>query len=72
MDVPYFADSKHTRMLQIADFVAYAFGRYLNSSDRIYFDKIKRRIARPPKSEVTVGFKHFTLPSQSCSCEGLH
>jgi hypothetical protein len=72
MDVPYFADSKHTRMLQIADFVAYAFGRYLNASDRTYFDKIKRRIARPSRTEDAVGFKHFILPSQSCSCEGLH
>jgi hypothetical protein len=70
MDVPYFADSKHTRMLQLADFVAYAFGRYLNSHDRSFFDKISKRISR--KDEKTVGFKHITDKSQNCSCIALH
>jgi len=72
MDVPYFADSKHTRMLQISDFAAFAFGRYLNSSDRSYFDKIADRIARPSRSEDPVGFKHFISNQHTCTCSALH
>ena len=72
MDVPYFADSKHTRMLQIADFTAFAFGRYLNSSDRTFFDKICQRIARPSKLEDRVGFKHLIANNHTCACEALH
>jgi hypothetical protein len=70
MDVPYFADSKHTRMLQVADFVAYAFGRYLNSSDKSFLDKIANRIAR--QSDKPVGFKHLMDNRQTCSCSALH
>jgi hypothetical protein len=70
MDVPYFADSKHTRMLQIADFVAFAFGRYLNSQDKSFFDKISKRISR--KDDKAVGFKHILDIRQSCPCMALH
>lgn len=72
IDVPYFADSKHTRMLQLADFIAFAFGRYLNASDRSLFDMICGRIDRSSPGSTSVGFKHIIAGRHACSCAALH
>lgn len=46
VDVPYFADSKHTRMLQLVDLVAFAGGKYFNSNNDTLLQKILPRVDR--------------------------
>ena len=46
-DIPYFADSGHTRILQLADLLDFAAGRYFNSRDTTYLDIILNRIDKP-------------------------
>jgi len=72
MDVPYFADSAHTRMLQMADFLAFAGGRYFNSSDRTYLDKVLGRIDRRTAQGELVGLKHIVASSHRCACIARH
>ena len=72
MDVPYFADSAHTRMLQMADLSAFAGGRYFNANDRTYLDKILQRIDRRSARGEMVGLKHIVVRSHQCSCIAAH
>jgi len=72
IDVPYFGESHHTRMLQIADFVAFAAHRYFNQGDDEYLRRIEDRIDRQGPGGVRVGLKHIVGPSHSCSCLALH
>lgn len=71
-DVPYFADSRHTRMLQLADFVAFAGGRYFNSNDTTYLNKVLPVIDRLSRRGQRVGLKHIIGPSHGCNCMALH
>jgi hypothetical protein len=72
IDVPYFADSSHTRMLQLADLVAFAGGRYFNQNDRTYLDKILARIDRRSPRGRVVGLKHITGSNYQCACVAHH
>ena len=72
VDVPYFGDSAHTRMLQLADLVAYAGGRYFNRGDDTYLNMIWDRIDRRSRRGSVVGFKHITGSSYQCSCLAGH
>jgi len=72
MDVPYFADSAHTRMVQMADLLAFAGGRYFNASDRTYLDRILVRIDRRTATGEPVGLKHIVACKTSCSCIAAH
>ena len=68
VDVPYFADSDETRMLQLADFCAYAVGRYYNRGDDRYLSTILPRFDRQTTTGPRVGLKHLTSDSYECSC----
>jgi len=69
VDVPHFADSAHTRMLQIADMVAYAGGRYFNSSDRKLLDMVLPRIDRASANGRRTGLKHLVdRTKHDCPC----
>jgi hypothetical protein len=72
IDVPYFADSSHTRMLQLADFVTFAGGRYFNYNDITYLEKILCRIDSLGPDGRMVGLKHITGTGHDCSCIALH
>ena len=72
MDVPYFADSGHTRMLQLADLLAFAAGRYFNANDRTYLDKVLGRIDRRSRRGEIVGLKHIVAHDHPCACIARH
>jgi hypothetical protein len=67
VDIPYFARQHETRMLQLADFCAYAVFRYYERGDRTYFDQIFERFDKRAPRSPPDGLKHFT--KDPCSCE---
>jgi len=67
-EVPLFTDSKITRMLQLADFVAYAIYRRYESSDAQFFDMILPRFSEA--GGVLHGLKHLNTDFQDCYCPG--
>jgi hypothetical protein len=72
VDVPYFADSSHTRMLQLADLVAFAGGRYFNANDDTLLQKVLPRIDRRSASGDRVGLKHIVATGHQCVCVASH
>ena len=65
-DVPLFTDSKITRMLQLADFVAYAIYRRYQSSDAQFLDMILPRFNE--SGGVLHGLFHLNLNYSDCYC----
>jgi hypothetical protein len=71
VDIPYFTDSHSTRLLQLADFVAWAFNRYLEHKDDSFLTPLLSHFDRghhgtnPPD-----GLKHIT--ARPCSCPARH
>ena len=64
-DVPFFADSKSTRLLQVADLVAYAIFRRYERGDTQYLDKIVSRF--DTENDVIHGLVHLTTEA-ACVC----
>jgi Protein of unknown function (DUF3800) len=67
-EVPLFTDSKITRMLQLADFVAYALYRRYQSSDTQFFDVILPRFSE--SGGIPHGLKHMNANHRECFCPG--
>jgi len=65
-DIPFFADSCATRMLQLADFCSYAVYRRYESGDTSYLDKIIDRFDQT--GGVIHGLFHLTANHRSCWC----
>jgi hypothetical protein len=65
-DVPFFVNSRATRMIQYADMVAYALRRYYEKGEATYFDIISRRF--DAVGGVVHGLVHYTPPGASCNC----
>lgn len=65
-EVPLFVDSRATRLIQYADLVAYAMGRYYERGD----DEFSSIIAHKFDTEggVIHGLTHFTPTDQACNC----
>lgn len=72
VDVPYFADSHRTRMLQLADLVAYAAYQYFNRNNDVYLNKVWPRMDRVSPEGAMVGFKHIVGSHHWCSCRAGH
>jgi len=72
VDVPYFAESKQTRMLQLADLLAFAVSRYLNAGDPTYIDRVFARFDRSSRDSDVVGFRHIVAASHRCDCGACH
>jgi hypothetical protein len=72
IDVPYFADSKHTRMLQLADLLAFAGGRFFNAGDRTYLNRISRSIFRQSGKGKRQGLRHIISRDYICRCIACH
>lgn len=66
VDIPYFARCHETRMLQLADFCAYAVFRNYEREDTTYLDIIQPRFDRRHKNHPPDGLKHIT--KASCNC----
>lgn len=67
-DIPYFSQSSETRLLQLADFCAYAVFRYYERSDASLLNKILSGFDRPSRDEPPDGLKHIIRPSIPCDC----
>ena len=67
-EVPFFADSTATRMIQFADFTAYAIFRRYESTDTSLFDQIADRFHTDEKTGRIHGLVHYTRDYRRCSC----
>jgi len=67
VDIPYFATRKDTRMLQLADFCAYAVFRYYERKDATYLEMILERFDRRSLRSPPEGLKHITQ-RPACQC----
>lgn len=65
-DVPFFVDSKATRMVQYADLISYALRRYYVYRDKEYFDVISKQFDR--EGGVIHGLVHYTQQNSGCPC----
>jgi len=65
-DVPFFANSKATRLLQLADLVAYAVFRRYERGDTRLIDKIISKC--DTEDGVIHGLVHLTRSGGSCTC----
>ena len=67
-DVPLFADSRSTRLIQYADLVAYAMWRKFEKGDDEFFDVISGDFDR--EGGVVHGLHHYKNPNDLCDCPG--
>lgn len=65
-DIPYFANSKAFRLIQLADHVAYSIFRRYNASDTQYFDIISSKIYT--NNNVVHGLAHKQKKTFACMC----
>ena len=70
VDIPYFARRRDTRMLQLADFCAYAVFRYFEKSDQTYFAHVEPRFDRRQRDYPPDGLKH--IQRTGCVCAACH
>ena len=64
IEVPFFVDSEHTNMVQLADLCAYAIRRYLDNGEEDLFDLVFQRA--DTVGTTAVGVRHFTKPGCLC------
>jgi hypothetical protein len=65
-DIPFFVDSRASRLIQLADSVAYAVFRRYNSGDTQYFDIIASKFDQA--GGVLHGLAHKQTNNQDCMC----
>jgi hypothetical protein len=68
-DTPFFVNSKASRIVQLADHIAYAVFRRYNASDTLYFDIIAHKFYQ--SEGVTHGLAHkhkLTIPCMCMAC----
>jgi hypothetical protein len=65
-DTPLFVDSKASRVVQLADHVAYAVFRRYNASDTQYFDVISGKF--DSQDGVIHGLRHLQKQNANCMC----
>jgi len=65
-DIPFFADSDATRMLQLADFCSYAVYRRYQAGDTGYLDQIIGQFDQV--DGIIHGLYHFTTDHRNCCC----
>jgi hypothetical protein len=66
IDIPYFAGGSDTRMLQLADHVAYSVFRYFEYADDAYFKRVLPRFDKRGPRLPPDGLKHIT--NELCEC----
>jgi hypothetical protein len=65
-DAPTFANSKTTRLIQVADLVSYAIFRRYEKSNTLLLDKIVHRFHR--RDRVIHGLMHHVSRYRECTC----
>ncbi len=65
-DVPFFVDSRATRIVQYADLVAYAMWRKFEKGDGEFFDVIRNRF--DASGGVVHGLHHERYANSTCDC----
>lgn len=65
-EVPFFVDSKATRLIQCADLIAHAVRRYYERGDSTYFDIIKGSF--DAEGGVVHGLIHYVPSGERCDC----
>ena len=65
-EVPLFVDSAASRLIQIADLLAWAVWRRYEYADTRYFDRIVRRF--DTEGGVIHGLVHFKRATEQCMC----
>ena len=65
-DVPFFVNSRATRMIQYADMIAYALRRYYERGELTHFDLIAHRF--DAVGGVVHGLVHYTPAGEACNC----
>jgi hypothetical protein len=65
-EVPFFVDSKASRIIQLADHIAYAVFRRYNARDINYFDQIQNRFDE--EDGVIHGLIHKRPRNEPCTC----
>ena len=65
-EVPMFVDSNASRLIQIADLLAWAVWRRYEHSDTRYFDRVVSRF--DAEGGVIHGLVHFKSPTEECMC----
>ena len=68
VDIPYFSHSSETRLLQLADFAAYAVFRYYEHGDGDFLDKIALGFDSNLRYFGDDGLTHIIAASESCGC----
>ena len=68
VDIPYFSQSGDTRLLQLADFVAYAVFRYYERDDSRFLDKILPRFDGRARDSGQDVLKHIIQAAERCPC----
>jgi hypothetical protein len=66
LEVPLFVDSKASRIIQLADHIAYAVFRRYNANDLTYFNCIEDRFYT--REGVMHGLVHRQTITRNCSC----
>ena len=67
LEVPLFVDSRASRLVQLADLIAYAMFRYYEKQNSEFFDQIVRRF--DANGGVLHGLVHYTPDGDhSCMC----
>ncbi len=66
VDIPYFAGRVDTRMIQVADLVAYSVYQYYEHNNLRYFNHVNERFDRRGPHDPPDGLKHIT--SEDCQC----
>jgi len=66
-DIPLFVDSKASRLIQVADHVAYATFRRYQSADTKYFDLISQKFFRGDDG-IIHGLAHKQTIDPNCMC----
>ena len=68
VDIPYFSQSGDTRLLQLADFVAYAVFRYYERGDSQFLNKVFTPFDGRMKDAKRDGLKHIIRSTEECAC----
>lgn len=67
-EVPLFVDSKSSRIIQLADHVAYSVFRRYNANDLTYYNCIESKFDRSESTGVIYGLTHKQLYNRHCTC----
>ncbi len=67
-EIPLFVDSKASRIIQLADHIAYAIFRRYNAGDLNYFNCIEGRFDQEQATGIIHGLAHKQTQIPYCTC----